>query len=421
MPDPEMTTSASAFSDQDVSDAYIYLLSRLLVLRQQHLDLQEGFRWNELVHRQPGEVVWPNPNLDVAYSEAWVAIDEDSPLLVTVPKIEGRYYTVQFLNGWGEVMANINERTAPDRPDGLFAVCLKGSSPDIPAGAARVDVPVRWLRVLLRVELGPNWDDAIALQHQFKFASSGKPKLPDLPKPLKFDTATLPGVEAFEAAKVAIDSEADLNPGMEAVQAKALAIGEAVKDPAVRARVDQVIRTKALADLAAASPKIGHGTTRNYWTRPGCCGAFGADWLTRTLVNLGGIWANTFDEVIYYRSSQDGTGAPLSSKNVYTLTFPADDLPAKYARYFWSVIAVDNEHYRVLPNPMKRYLLNKESDLAYGEDGSLTLYFAAEKPADAPEGNWLPTPTDYRFTFRFYGPRGGVTDGTYYPPPVTRR
>ena len=39
------------------------------------LDFQEGFEWNALVHRKPGEVDWPNPNLDVACSEAWVAVD----------------------------------------------------------------------------------------------------------------------------------------------------------------------------------------------------------------------------------------------------------------------------------------------------------------------------------------------------------
>ena len=73
-------------ADQDISDAYIYLLGRLLVTRQQQLDFQGGFVWNELVHRKPGAVDWPNPNLDVAYSEAWVAVDEDSCTLVSVPK-----------------------------------------------------------------------------------------------------------------------------------------------------------------------------------------------------------------------------------------------------------------------------------------------------------------------------------------------
>ena len=79
-------TSASAPTEQEISDSYIYLLSRLLVLRQQQLDFKDGLTWNQLVHRKPGQVDWPNPNLDVAYSEAWVAIDEKSCLAVTVPK-----------------------------------------------------------------------------------------------------------------------------------------------------------------------------------------------------------------------------------------------------------------------------------------------------------------------------------------------
>jgi hypothetical protein len=67
-------------------------------------------------------------------------------------------------------------------------------------------------------------------------------------------------------------------------------------------------------------------------------------------------------------------------------------LPAQYATFFWSGIAVDSVHRRVLPNPMQRYLLNEESNLQYGKDGSLTLYFADTKLPGAPNGNWLPTP-----------------------------
>jgi hypothetical protein len=80
--------------------------------------------------------------------------------------------------------------------------------------------------------------------------------------------------------------------------------------------------------------------------------------------------------------------------------------------------AVDSTRFRVLPNPLGRYLLNEQTHPQPGKDGSLTLYFAAEKPADAPDGNWLPTPKGeaYRLTFRYYGPLDGVANGTYYPP-----
>jgi hypothetical protein len=209
------TKATPTIAEQDISDSYTYLLGRLLVTRQQQLDFQEGFKWNELVHRKPGEVDWPNPNLDVAYSEAWVAVDENSYLLVTVPKITGQYYTVHFLNGWGETVANINERLFPDKPYGEFAVCLKGSNVSIPEGTTRIDVPVKYMRVLLRVALGDDWDGAIALQHQFKFRATGSPKLPEIPKTLMFEMGKLPGVEAYDSAILALDTEADINPGME--------------------------------------------------------------------------------------------------------------------------------------------------------------------------------------------------------------
>jgi hypothetical protein len=418
------TVSERTLSEQEISDAYLYLLGRLTVTRQQQLDFKEGFRWNELLHRKPGGVDWPNPNLDVAYSEAWIAVDEGCYLLVTVPKITGRYYTVQFLNGWGETLANINERLFPEKPDGSFAVCFKGSKVSTPAGATRIDLPVRFARVLLRVELGANWDDAVALQRQFRFEAVGTPKqLPKIPETVMFDIEAPPGVEAFDSAKLALDSEADINPGMATVAANARAIADAVQDRAERVRVDKVVRDRGFKDLAKGSHFLGHGTIRNHWARPKVCGNYGDDWLARSCIDLGGIWANTLDEVLYYKGREDSSGATLHSDHTYTLTFPADDLPSKYANYFWSAIAVDAKHMRVLPNPLNRFLLNNQSRLEYGKDGSLTLCFAREKPADVNEGNWLPTlgSLNYSITFRFYGPRGGVADGTYYPPAIQRR
>jgi hypothetical protein len=135
-------------------------------------------------------------------------------------------HTVQFLNGWGETVANINERVFPQHPSGEFAICLEGSQAPVPAGAQRIDVPVKQLRVLLRVALGANWDEAVALQRQFEFRTIGQPAVPTIPRTPIFDIEALLGVEAFEAAAVALDSEADINPGMEQLQATTRAMRE---------------------------------------------------------------------------------------------------------------------------------------------------------------------------------------------------
>ena len=412
-----------ATTEQEISDAYIYLLGRLLVLRQQQADFQEGMKWNTLVHRKPGDVQWPNPNLDVAYSEAWVAVDEKSCLMVSVPRITGRYYTVQFLNGWGETVANINERVFPKHPVGEFAVCLKGSQVDVPAAAQRVEVPVKYMRVLFRVALGATTDQAVALQRKVEFRATGQPALPTIPKTVMFDIEALPGVEAFDSAELALDSEADINPGMERLQATTRAVAKSVKDPAERQRVDRAIKTRALAEIQKASPTLGDGTVRNGWALSSTIGVYGTNWLLRTLVNLGGIWANSFEEVIYYKAFVGPDGAPLSGDNAYTLHFTKEQVPAQYATHFWSIIAVDSVHRRVLPNPRNRYLLNQETNPQYGKDGSLTLYLADTKPQGAPDGNWLPTPKGqhYSLTFRFYRPKGAVAERKYFPPPLAKQ
>ena len=409
-----------ALDEQQVSDAYIYLLARLLVLRQQQLDFQEGFQWNQLVHRKPGEVNWPNPNLDVAYSEAWVAIDEGSCLLVSVPEVRDRYYTVQFLNGWGETVANINERTFPQHPAGEFAVCLAGSQVDLAPGVQRVDVPVKAMRVLSRVQLGDDWAGAVALQQRFAIRASGTPALPPIPATPLFDMKALPGVEALEAAVPALDSEADINPGMEDLQAACRAIAAAIADPAVRQRVDDMVRRRAFADIHEAMPHLGHGIVRNGWALPSTSGVYGDDWLVRTLIDYGGIWANTPEEVIYYKAFFDPDGKPLSGDRSFTMHFSAEETPERFASFFWSVIAVDAVDRRVLPNPAQRYLLNPETRPEYGADGSLTLYFGADQPPGAPPGNWLPTPRGiaYSLTFRFYRPQGAVAERRYFPPPL---
>lgn len=68
-----------------------------------------------------------NPNLDVAYFEAWFAVDDRTPVLLEIPEIKGRYYTVQILDEWGEVIANINERTFPSQPYGKFVLVKPAS------------------------------------------------------------------------------------------------------------------------------------------------------------------------------------------------------------------------------------------------------------------------------------------------------
>ena len=83
---------ASPPDEKTITEAYLYLLGRALVIRQERHDLAEpGVGYNIIKYNPLGSADFVNPNLDVAYLEAWIAVDERAPAVLEVPAITGRY------------------------------------------------------------------------------------------------------------------------------------------------------------------------------------------------------------------------------------------------------------------------------------------------------------------------------------------
>ncbi len=64
-------------------DAYVYLLIRAIVMRQEIRDPSEpGVEFNSFKHNPVDQAIrdWVNPNLDVTNSEAWVVVDTEHPV-----------------------------------------------------------------------------------------------------------------------------------------------------------------------------------------------------------------------------------------------------------------------------------------------------------------------------------------------------
>ena len=124
-PDNAAIANVAGPSNDNIVAAWTYLYGRYLVLQQENYDINvEKVGYNRIKYNPLGSAQFVNPNLDVAYLEAWLAADKDHAVILNVPKIKGRYYTVELLDGWGEVITNINERTYPDHPYGKFALVI---------------------------------------------------------------------------------------------------------------------------------------------------------------------------------------------------------------------------------------------------------------------------------------------------------
>lgn len=406
-------------NDKEVVDAYHYLLGRMLVLRQEILDFKGDFKWNQLIPRKGGQVTWANPNLDVAYSEAWLAIDSKSCAQVTMPQIKNRYYTFQLLNSWGETVSNLNDRTYPKKSFGKFVYCTKDSTVKTSPDIERINLDGHKFRALARIELGNSPKEALYLQKQMKISMIGT--VSQIAKPVDipmFTNKELPGVEIFDKAEEVMLSEPDINPGMESLQQIVMKVTQALRNKDFKAKAETLIRDEAIPELSKALQR--NGTVKNGWLRPSTIGNYGSDFLTRTMVNYGGIWANSNSEVIYFRTNMDGEEKPLNGSNTYTMHFAKEDDPKQHAKYFWSIVAVDAEKFQVIQNSKKKYSISNHTKMVRNKDGSFTLVFANKLPRGVNVGNWMPTPEgkNYHLTFRLYGPDDAVRTGDAFPPPL---
>jgi hypothetical protein len=415
--------SATAPDEQTLNDAYIYLLGRALVVRQETNDLKaKGVRFNAIKYNPLGSADFVNPNFDVAYLEAWFAVDERSAVVLEVPDVKDRYYTAQILDEWGEVIANINERIMPSKPSGKFALVTPGSTARLGPDATPIYLHSNKAKMLARVELKGDPEGATKLQHAIKVTTIGKPRIAAPPNMASFTNRQLIGVEIFDNVEKVFASALDVAPNAAQMQEKVRAISDYVASGSdARAAVAEQLKTIAPRfqeeALTKSAPYI------NHWLCGASGGNYGADYRQRTAANYTGIWANNPGEVVYFAATRDADEKPLDGSGSYIMHFPAAALPDQAVDGYWSVILVGVPDYRVVPNDLKRYNFNTYSGLKKEADGSLKIGIGP-KPVDGiPEENWLPSAEGKPFslTFRTYVPKEAARRCEWTPAAVTRQ
>lgn len=323
------------------------MLGRYLVIRQEHVDLSEdGVGYNLIKHNPPvlagsssgSAPAFVNPNLDVVYSEAWIAVDADTPAILEVPVVPaGRYSTAQIVDEWAEILHNVNERNFPDHPAGTFAICLEGSSPEIPDGAVRLDIPTTKAKLLARVEIGPDLDETVRLQHGFSVTSTGNLTITPAVDIEPFTNRALPGAWVFDRARLdQALAPADLCPKAGNVGPLVDRAAEfAAADDDHRAQLDELIHRVAIPGFFRHLAAF--GVPVNGWGSTGNRVNFGDDWGLRTTANYAGIWWNSALEALYILLTPDSAGHWPSGDGSFSLTFAGDDDPARHAKSFWSI------------------------------------------------------------------------------------
>ena len=116
----------------------------------------------------------------------------------------------------------------------------------------------------------------------------------------------------------------------------------------------------------------------------------------------------------YQTTYKDADGAYLDGGKTYKMTMP----PNVPVALFWSVTLYDPwTRCELQSRPYPSISSQRTPAPAANTDGSIDIYFAAEKPKDVPAQNWIPTLPDRGFFayIRYYGPLKAFNEKTWVP------
>lgn len=351
----------------------------------------------------------PAPNNDTIYNYLWMDL-RNGPIVLETPDTAGRYFTMEILDLYSEVLGNLGSRVYGTAPHKFLIVGPHHQDQTYEGFDSvlycKTSLCYNFMRILVNgVEDEPA---AKKLQVQFKaYPLYGYGEAHSYPRYDVSDAKawyqTLGDVLALSPS---LDHEADiLYEVRETLKYSEATLEEAIKE--ARQAIDDGGKN--------------FGESCNYWriARKGM-GNYGDDYFQRAVVWYKGALANTIDESLYPAVFQDESGALVDGTHNYVLHFDEQDLPK--VSEFWSLTLYYFKNAFLYDNEINRYSLGDRSpSLTYNADGSLDLYIQHLRPSEDKVGNWLPAPAEaFYLVLRLYGPDQGAMSGAWNPPALIR-
>ena len=391
-------------------------------------DPEATLRWcNGFTHSRalltPANREVVSPNNDTLYDNSWLDL-ADGPLVIELPDMGERYWTLGFLDLWTNPFAYAGRRTTGNRAQRLFVhgPRWRGS---VPEGMVEIAAPGDDLWIIGRVLVDTDAADlarARALQDAYAIrrAADGvvawkrtetlfDGRRTESPAPEQF----LRIVSTMLARNPPPAAEA---PQLQACAAFGLVDGQPAADPAARAAFAgalQQVYTRLRED--AQPSDLGGGWNVPLTIRT----SYGSDHLLRARVARNLIGALGIEEAMYPMCEVDADGRPLDGRAAYELRFAPGQGPQVDA--FWSLTMYGRRDCLLVPNAIDRYSIgDRTPGLVHEADGSLRIRLQATDPG--PGHNWLPAPADDEFyvVLRLYQPRAAHLEMRFAYPPLRR-
>ncbi|MGL5354322.1 MAG: DUF1254 domain-containing protein, partial [Clostridium sp.] len=403
-------------SNEEVSkiaqEAYIYGLSLVEMERSknqmtnpQYKGDTEWAKLGEFYHvrnfADPETTRLRAPNIDVLYSGAWVDLKEQ-PVIVYVPEMDNRYYSIQISDMYSNIEGYIGTRTTGTK-EGFYAIVGPEWNGELGVqvnGVINVDTNYTWIFPRTFAKDEADLKVVHDLQDQYrivpldKYKKHGRKALkktyPQKDRGMQLEEDPYGKIEYFEVLNDILkeigmpESEGELMAKFDSIGIGPNAeFEEGSLSPELKEIFkNAAVKTEEFLTYALNMPS----ETVNGWSGSKEVGLFGDNYFLRALCARGGIGGNTAEEAYYPTSYFDGDNGRYNGSNNYTLTFPAGSIPPVEA--FWSLTLYDSATHCLIDNPINKYAIRDvDSGLKYNEDGSLTIYIQSEEPENM-AGNW---------------------------------
>jgi hypothetical protein len=451
MPSSETAEDASVTPEEARSiaeEAYVYAFPMMENYRTMYVQAIDrtapgyGAPFNEFKHKT--RLLGPEfqdivrPNNDTMYSFAWLDL-RAQPIVITVPKIEDRYYSVQLVDLFTHNFAYVGTRATGTKA-GSYVIAgpqWQGSKPGGAKEVFRSETNFVYCIIRTEVDGSDGVASVVALQKQYRLtpmnAFLGRVHVPvatgiTFPAydPDKAKSAQFMELFNFILGQVVIvPEEQELFDRFAEIGIRPGALSASLGlTPELRYAIDEgVDRGMVAIGQAIRNPNKLEGVevrANSGWQ--GTDGLFGpgpqmrSKYLARALGATIGLYGNDIEEAYYPIGSTDASGNAFDgSKHDYVMRFEKYELPRVDA--FWSMTMYSLPSQLMVENSLDRYSIGDRSELRYGKDGSLTIYIQHDSPGKRKASNWLPAPDGpFSLQFRMYLPKPEALDPLYLPP-----
>jgi hypothetical protein len=374
-------------------------------------------------------------NVDTLYSFGLLNLKKE-PVVLQVPPISGRYYTLQFIDAYSNNFLYIGSRLN-DTTGGTYLITGPNWKGDVPPSMKEIKSPTNTVDIGGRIFVNGTADvpNVNAIQAKLMLTplsafgrnttspqpvtseTNASKQVPIGPQPSLIPTT---GIKIFdEISKDMADNPSPVADSEVLAKFATIGIGPGLipsdtKNDTIRAALENGI---AEGEKIIDAQVQNLGMKVNGWLVNLDAGNYGTNYLLRAAVAKFGLGANSPEEAVYPSTFTDNQGQKLTGTNNYLIHFDKGQTPPVNA--FWSITLYNNKSY-LAENPINRYSISQHTEgLKYNPDGSLDIYIQHASPGADKESNWLPSPSgEFNLVLREYNPQDAILKGEYQITPV---